>query len=115
MSAFRRAVEIVLVFIVFPLAVAMFVAVAAGFGFGLLVYVAALLAVWLLFAYVLPMLTGVMAPGEILAGLRAQRRYETHHEGELLPDWEDVRLDLRVGIPNRSLGSRRTASSGYDA
>jgi hypothetical protein len=99
MSRFRRAVEIVLVFIAFPIALAGFVAVAVGVGLGLAIYVGALLAAWLLAAFVLPMVTGVMAPSEVLAGIREQRRHKTHHEGELLPDWQDVRLDIRKKPP----------------
>jgi hypothetical protein len=66
------------------------------FDWGFVIYLGALLAAWLLIAYVLPMLTGVMSPREVLDGIRSQRRYETQHEGQLIPDWHDVsRLGIR--------------------
>jgi hypothetical protein len=89
----KRAATSVLVFIVFLIVVlaAAFV-VSVGNG-GLAIYLGALLAAWLLVAYVLPMLTGVMEPSEVVAGIRSRRRRRTHHEGEPLPNWNDVRLD----------------------
>ena len=104
MSRFRRALEIVLVFIGLPIALVVFVAVGAAVGQGLAIYLGALFAAWSLVAFVLPLATGVMAPSEVLAGIRAQRRYVTHHDGELFPDWQDVRMGIRKQPPERRQG-----------
>jgi hypothetical protein len=81
-------------FVLFPIAVFLLAAIAFAMGLeALAVYVGALLAVWLLFAYALPMLTGVMTPGEVLTGVRSCRRNSTHFEGEPLPErnaWPDA-------------------------
>ena len=89
-----------LVFIAFPIALAGFAAVAVSLGWGLAIYLGALFAVWLLVAFVLPMVAGVMAPSEVIDGIRTQRRYATHYEGELLPDLQDVRLGIRKKPPD---------------
>ena len=95
MRHFNRAVEIVVVFAA-VLILATFLAIALSFEWGFVIYLGAILYAWLLIAYVMPMLTGVMAPREILDGVRAQRRYETQLDGELLPNWQDRQL----GIPD---------------
>jgi hypothetical protein len=97
MKGLKRTVEIALVFIVFPLALAVWAAVAVAVGLqGLAMYLGGTLGAWLLIAIVLPMLTGVMAPREVLDGIRSRRRARTHHEGEPLPN----ALDVRLGIPS---------------
>jgi hypothetical protein len=103
MVGFKRAAAIVVVFIVFPIAFAVFAAIAVAVGLeGLGMYLAGLLAPWLLFAFVLPMLTGVMAPSELVDNIRSRRRRRTHHEGEPLPVWNDVWLDSLFKKPRDS-------------
>jgi hypothetical protein len=100
-GASKRAVEIVLASIVFPIVLAGFAAVAVALGWGFAIYLGAVLAAWLLCAFFLPMVSGVMSPREVIDGIRTQRRYETHHEGELLPQLQDVRLGIRNKPPER--------------
>ena len=99
MSATRRAVEIVVVYVIFPIVLAGFAAVAVALGSGLAIYLGAVLAAWLLCAFIFPIVAGVLSPSEVLAGIRTQRRYQTHYEGELLPEWQDVRLGIRKRPP----------------
>ena len=102
MVALRRAVAFAVVFVLFPIAVAVFAAIAVAVGLeGLAWYLAGLLTPWLLFAFVLPLLTGVMAPSELVDNLRSRRRRRTHHEGEPLPVWNDVWLDSLLKKPRR--------------
>lgn len=69
----------------FPIAVLVAIAIAVAIGLqGLFIYVGTLLSVWLIFAYALPLLTGVMSPGELQDNLRARRRHGSHYEGESL-------------------------------
>ena len=69
----------------FPIAVFVAIAIAVGIGVqGLFIYVGTLLSVWLMFAYALPLLTGVMGPGELRDNIRARRRHGSHYEGESL-------------------------------
>ena len=90
-----RATEFVLVFVLFPIAVLIAVAIAIAVSLtGLFAYVGALLAAWLLFAFVVPLATGIMTWDEIVAGFRSQRRRGTHFEGEPLPEDRALTFDL---------------------
>ncbi len=85
MSRLKRPLEIVLIFVIFPIAVFGLVLIAIGVSLkGLAVYVGTLLTIWLLFAWVLPLGTGIMKFDEIVAGIRHQRRSRTRFEGEPL-------------------------------
>jgi hypothetical protein len=100
MGSGKRMVGNVLILIVFALALAFLVIAAIAVSLmGVAVYVGALLAVWLLFAYVLPMLTGVMAPSEVVANIRSRRNRRSHHEGERLPDWNVLWLETLLKKP----------------
>ena len=69
----------------FPIAVFVAIAIALAVSLeGLVIYVGTLLSVWLMFAYALPLLTGVMGRGEVLDNIRARRRHGSHYEGEPL-------------------------------
>jgi hypothetical protein len=85
MRRLKRAIELLFVFVFFPIAVllAFDIAIAVSLT-GLFAYLGGLLAAWLLFAYVVPLATGIMTPDEIVAGIRSQRRRE--FEGEPLPE-----------------------------
>src|SRR5689334_4355504 len=83
----RRTAEVVGV-IVFPIAL-----------LGVAIYLGAMCAIWLFFAFVLPIVTGVMGPSEVLDAIRARRRTATHHEGEPLPNRVDVRFGIRKEPP----------------
>ena len=67
-------------------------AVAVGLK-ALAIYVGALLAAWTFAALALPLLFGVITPGELLASFRARRSQARHHEGDALP--------VRLGILGR--------------
>jgi hypothetical protein len=83
----KRATDFLLIFVLFPIVVLMAVAIAIAVSLtGLLVYLGALLAAWLFVAFVFPLATGIMTPDEIVGGIRSRRRYETHFEGEPLPE-----------------------------
>ena len=83
----KRVSELVFVVVLFPIALALLITIAYAVSFlGLAAYVGALLCVWLLFAYVLPLATGVMTPDEIVAAFRARHRRQAHFEGEPLPE-----------------------------
>jgi hypothetical protein len=83
----KRATEFLFIFVLFPIAVLWVVAIAISISpTGLFAYVGALLAAWLLFAFVFPLATGIMTPDEIVAGIRSRRRRETDFEGEPLPE-----------------------------
>jgi hypothetical protein len=83
---FKRALDAFVVCVLLPIALLLLGTFALAIGVRpLLIYVGALLAIWLLFAIGLPMLTGMMKPGEILDGFRSQRRSERLYEGEQLP------------------------------
>jgi hypothetical protein len=83
----RRAVELFVLFVLFPIAVYLAFVIAFAVSIvGLVAYVGALLAVWLLFAFAVPLATGIMTPDEVLAGVRSRRRRESHFEGEPLPE-----------------------------
>jgi hypothetical protein len=92
----KRASEILVLFVVFPVAVFMTVGVAMAVTLsGLVAYVGALLAAWLLFAFVFPLATGIMTPGEIVSSIRSRRA--RRFEGEPLP--EDRLLAREPWIP----------------
>jgi hypothetical protein len=81
----KRATELLFLFVFFPLAVLLAIDIAIAVSLmGLFAYLGGLLAAWLLFAYVVPLATGIMTPDEIVAGIRSQRRHE--FEGEPLPE-----------------------------
>jgi hypothetical protein len=83
----KRTTELIVVFVLFPVAVYLLCVIAFAVSIvGLVAYVGALLAVWLLFAYVVPLGTGIMTFDEVLAGIRSRRRRESHFEGEPLPE-----------------------------
>jgi hypothetical protein len=85
MRRLKRAIELFFVFVFFPIAVLLAVEIAIAVSLtGLFAYLGGLLAAWLLFAYVVPLATGIMTPDEIVAGIRSQRRHE--FEGEPLPE-----------------------------
>jgi hypothetical protein len=100
----RKRASVILV-LVSPLLIAVWLAIAVAVGLkGLGMYLGGLLSAWLLFAFVVPLLTGVMAPGELLDSIRSRLRARTHHEGESLPDvnvvwWESM-------LPKRDDGDR---------
>jgi hypothetical protein len=83
----KRAGELLVLFVVFPFAVMIGISlVYAVSAVGLAAYVGALLAVWLLFAYVVPLGSGIMAPDEIWTAIRSRRRRANYFEGESLAD-----------------------------
>jgi hypothetical protein len=114
-GALRRIGAIVLVLVAFPIALVGLVSVAVALGQGLAIYLGVVLAAWLLFALVLPMVTGVMGPSEVLESIWARRRHLTHFEGERLPSWREVGLGIGNGgvadVPRRSAASRSSRSS----
>jgi hypothetical protein len=83
MQRLKRAAELLVVLVFFPLAVVLLIDIAIAVSLtGLFAYLGGLLAAWLLFAYVVPLATGIMTPDEIVAGIRSQRRPQ--FEGEQL-------------------------------
>ena len=83
--AARRAVDIFVVFVLFPMAVLLIVGITIALNVvAVAAYVGGLLATWLLFAYVLPLSVGIMTPDELLTRIRSGRRQRSHFEGELL-------------------------------
>jgi hypothetical protein len=86
-TALKRAAHVLVYFVLFPIAVVFAGSIVIAVGaVAFFVYVGGLLSVWLLFAYIFPLATGVMKPDEILAAIRSQRRDGSHFEGEPLPD-----------------------------
>jgi hypothetical protein len=83
----KRAIEFLFIFVLFPIAVLWVVGIAIAISpTGFFAYLGALLAAWLLITFVFPLATGIMAPDEIVAGIRSRRRHETHFEGEPFPE-----------------------------
>jgi hypothetical protein len=81
----KRGTEILVLFVLFPMAVFMAVAIAIAVSLiGLVAYVGGLLAAWLLFAYVFPLATGIMTPDEIVSAIKSRRG--RRFEGEPLPE-----------------------------
>ena len=98
MERTKRAIELLFVLVLFPLALLVAISVAIAVSLtGLFAYLGGLLAAWLLFAYVVPLVTGIMTPDEVVAGIRSQRR--EHFEGEPVPEerpWWARRKEKRV-------------------
>ena len=85
MHRLKRAIELLSVFVFFPISVLLAIDIAIAVSLtGLFAYLGGLLAAWLLFAYVVPLATGIMTLDEIVAGIRSQRR--DYFEGEPLPE-----------------------------
>ena len=85
MRRLKRALELLCVLVFFPMALLLAIDLAIAVSLtGLFAYLGGLLAAWLLFAYVVPLATGIMTPDEIVAGIRSQRR--EYFEGEPLPE-----------------------------
>jgi hypothetical protein len=83
----KRAIELLFIFVLFPIAALWVVGMAiAASPTGFFAYLGALLGAWLLVTFVFPLAAGVMTPDEIVAGIRLRRRDETHFEGEPLPE-----------------------------
>lgn len=84
MRRFKGAIEVLLVLVFVPMTLFLAISIAIAVSLsGLFAYLGALLAAWLLFAYVVPLATGTVTPAEIVAGIRSQRRHD--FEGEPLP------------------------------
>ena len=78
-------IELLIVLVFFPTALLTMMSIAVAVSLtGLFAYLGGLLAAWLLFAYVVPLATGIITPDEIVAGIRSQRR--EYFEGEPLPE-----------------------------
>jgi hypothetical protein len=85
MRRLKRALELLCVLVFFPMALLLAIDFAIAVSLtGLFAYLGGLLAAWLLFAFVVPLATGIMTPDEIFAGIRSQRR--DYFEGEPLPE-----------------------------
>ena len=85
MGSLKRSIEIVTLFVALPLAVVFWAGVMIAFGVtSVLLCVGLLLAAWLFSAIALPMVFGVMSPGEIADGFHSRRRHEKFYEGEPL-------------------------------
>jgi hypothetical protein len=104
----KRALEAFVVCMLFPIALLLLLGSVIAVGVqALLIYVGALLAAWLFTAIGLPMVTGAMAPGELLDAFRSRRRSETLYEGEPLPD-RPSRRAVALGEILDSFRSRRS-------
>jgi hypothetical protein len=85
MGWLKRVAEIVIVFVVLPLALLFFGAIVLAVGVGsVLIYSGSLLAAWVFSAIALPMLFGALSPSEIVEGYQSRRRHERLYEGEQL-------------------------------
>ena len=85
MRRLKRALELLCVLVFFPMALLLAIDIAIAVSLiGLFAYLGGLFAAWLLFAYVVPLATGIMTPDEVFAGIRSQRR--DYFEGEPLPE-----------------------------
>ena len=112
MAWFKRALDALVLCVLLPIALLLLGSMALAVGVQpLLIYVGSLLAVWLLFAIGVPMLTGVMKPGEILDGFRSRLRSERFYEGEPLPGRKLWFPTFRRAMPSgeglEGIGSRR--------
>jgi len=87
MRRLKRAIELLCVLVFFPIALLLAIDLAIAVSLtGLVAYLGGLLAAWLLFAFVVPLATGILTPDEIVSGIRSQRRHQ--FEGEPLPAGE---------------------------
>ena len=85
MRRLQQVVEAFLVFLAFPLACLVLVSIVLALGAkAVAIYVGALLAAWLVCAFMLPMLFGAMTPDEVVANIRSRRVRRTAL-GEPLP------------------------------
>ena len=85
MAALKRTTGLIEVFVAFPIAACFGIGIALAVSLeGLAIYVGALLSAWLMFAYALPLLTGVMKAGELQENVSARRRHGSQYEGEPL-------------------------------
>ena len=85
MRRLKRGLELLCVLVLFPIALLLAIDLAIAVSLtGLAAYLGGLLAAWLLFAFVVPLATGIMTPDEIVSGIRSQRRHQ--FEGEPLPE-----------------------------
>ena len=85
MRRLKRGLELLCVLVLFPIALLLTIDLAIAVSLtGLVAYLGGLLAAWLLFAFVVPLATGIMTPDEIVSGIRSQRRHQ--FEGEPLPE-----------------------------
>jgi hypothetical protein len=114
MQRLKRAAELLVVLVFFPLAVVLLIDIAIAVSLtGLFAYLGGLLAAWLLFAYVVPLATGIMTLDEIVAGIRSQRRHQ--FEGEPLPEaraawwarWKPKPVDVESLAEGESLPEDR--------
>jgi len=85
MGWLKRVAEIVIVFVVLPLALLFFGAIVLAVGVGsVLIYSGSLLAAWVFSAVALPILFGALSPREIVECYQSRRRQERFYEGEQL-------------------------------
>ena len=111
MIALKRAVDILLVFVLFPIAALLIVSIVIAVNVvAFAVYVGALLAIWLLFAFVFPLSVGIMTPDEVFTRIRSLRREGRYFEGEPLPS--DNSLWMRHEVVTRIRSLRREGSHG---
>ena len=106
MSSARRWVAVGFLLVGVLLALAFFVSVIWALGVGFQIYFWGLLGAWLLFAFVLPLVTGVLSPRELVDNVRARRRAAHHHEGEPLPIATEVWYANRAGLTKLSEPSK---------
>ena len=100
MPRLKRILEVFLLCVAFPAGCLFLVSLVIGFGPPALgVDVGALLAAWLFSAYLLPLLLGVITPGEIVTNIRSRQVSRTHAEGEPLP--KEIERDPS---PERAMG-----------
>ena len=99
MRLLKGIVESGLIFVAFP--IACFVVVGGVMAVGVtafFIWLGAMLAAWLIFAFVVPMLFGAVAPSEIVDNIRSRRVNETHHEGEPLLKSQKKAPHLEVSL-----------------
>ena len=109
MRRLKRALELLCVLMFFPMALLLAIDIAIAVSLtGLFAYLGGLFAAWLLFAYVVPLATGIMTAEEIVAGIRSQRRH--YFEGEPLPEGKPGGL---AGSQSRSKSSRFPKASHF--